>query len=202
MDAGMKSYLVTAEGQNTELEGNAESLHISPSGRNYVFAVKENPNLNAALLNMDFSKMTTEELMKFAREQEEKAKNAGPPKAWVYMSNGPKLGPFDAREFYFNSLTYTKTGGDNWIMRMDNTLYINGIEKRKFEDIDLNSCKVWLSKDGKKYAVASWDKIVFYDGAVYQYPIKITGLEKDGKIIMKWVSLENEKDLVVYSGEL
>jgi len=202
VDAGMKSYLVTSEGQNAVLEGDAESLHISPSGENYVFAVKENPNLNPSLLSMDFSKMTTEELMKFAKEQEEKAKSAGPPKAWVYVSNGPKIGPFGAQGFYFNSLTYTKTGGDNWIMRVDNVLYINGIEKKKFDDIDLNSCKIWVSKDGKRYAVATWDKIAFYDGSIYPYPIKIAGLEKDGKNLMKWVSLENEKDLVLYSREL
>jgi|GEM_PF-2241434 hypothetical protein len=202
LDAAMKSYLVTSEGKNTALEGDAEKLHFSAVGKQYVFVVKENPNLNMDILNMDFSKMTTEEMMKFAKEQEEKAKQAGPPKAWVYVSQGSKLGPFDPQSFYTDNPTFTRTGGDNWIMVRDNALYVNGALVKKFEDTDLDICKIWLSKDGKRYAIVNWDKIVFSDGSAYPYPVKVANQESNGKIIMKWVSLENERDLVLYSREI
>ncbi len=202
MDAEMKSYLVTSDGQKTALEGDAENLRFSATGKKYVFAVKENPNFNPALLKMDFSKMTQDELLKFAKEQEEKAKQAGPPKAYVYTSNGPKLGPFDVQGFYTDNPTFTKTGGDNWIMVIDDTLYINGVLVKKFENISLSTCNIWLSKDGKRYAIISYDKILFSDGSAYNYPLKPSSSEKDGKVYLNWLSLENEKDLVSFSKEI
>lgn len=202
MDAEMKSFLITADGQNKPLEGDVDKIHLSPGGKKYVFAVKENPNFDPALLKMDFSKMSQDELMKFAKAQEEKAKNAGTPQAYVYTNNGQKFGPYEAQRLSSDNPTFTKTGGDNWIMILDNTLYINGTLIKKFDNLDLNTCHIWLSKDGKRYAIVSYDKIVFSDATSYPYPIKTFAADKDGKTMIKWVCLENEKDLVVYSREL
>ena len=199
MNAEMKSYLVTSDGQQIALEGDVESLQMSPSGNSWVFAVKENPGMDPAILKMDFSNMTPEDMMKFAKEQEEKAQKAGPPKAWIYSSSSPKLGPFDPGTFSSNNPAFIKTGGENWIMSIDNNLYINGKQVKKFDDLDLNPCDIWVSKDGKRFAAASYDKIVFSDGSVYKYPIRINCIENNGKTTLKWISLENEKDVVLYS---
>jgi hypothetical protein len=202
LDESMKTTLITSKGDRIQLEGDVESLQVSKSGKNYVFAVKENPSMDPELLKKDFSKMTPEEMMQFAKEQEEKAKQAGEPKAWVYSSNMQKLGPFKPSDLYTNNPAFTKTGGENWIMVMDNTLYINGVVKKKFDDMDLNTCKIYLSADGKRFAVSSYDKILFYDGAEYSYPLEINIIDNGAKTTMKWVSLENEKDLVLYSRDL
>ncbi len=202
MSAEMKSYLVTSDGRQMPLEGDVESLRMSPSGNTFVFAVKETPGMDPAILKMDFSNMTPEDMLKFAKEQEEKAQKAGPPKAWIYSSNSPKLGPFDPETFSSNNPVFLKTGGENWIMVIDNSLYINGKQVKKYEDLELNSCDIWLSNDGKRFAAASYDKIIFSDGSVYPYPIKTNTIEDAGKIIIKWISLENEKDLVLYSRPL
>jgi hypothetical protein len=201
MDSQMKSTFVTSDGQPIPLKGDVDAIHISPVGKKYVFAVKEREEINLDLMN-EVSKMTQEQLLKFAREQEAKQKSAGPPKAYVYASGGAKYGPFEQGAFYTNNPAFTKTGGDNWIMILSNVLYINGQKIKEFENIDLNSCNIWLSKDGKRYAITSYDKLIFTDGKSYGYPMETIAFEKDGKVFIKWISLENEKDLVLYSREI
>jgi hypothetical protein len=202
MDDKMKMYLLTSAGVNTILEGTVEALNISPSGRNYVFAVKENSDQVNPFMSKDMSNMTPEEIMKIAQEYEAKLKAAGPPQTYIYSGNGPKIGPFDAKEFSGRNPAFTKTGGENWIMIVDNTLYVNGKVLQKFEGIDLQACRVWLSKDGKRFAVVSYEDIRFSDGSSFPYPLKMGSFEKDGKTLMRWVALENERELVEYTREL
>jgi hypothetical protein len=81
MDKTMKAVLLTSEGINMPLDGSVEKLHTSPEGKNYVFVLKENPELNNPFLTMDLSTITPEEIVKIAQEQEAKNSAAGPPKA-------------------------------------------------------------------------------------------------------------------------
>ena len=201
MDSQMNSTFISSDGQPIQLKGDVDAIQISPAGKKYVFAEKEREKMNLDLMK-DISKMTQDQLLKFARDQEAKQKNAGPPKAYVYASNGAKYGPFEQGPFYANNPAFTITGGDNWIMTINNTLYINGQKVKEFENIDLNSCNIWLSKDGKRFVIASYDKLIFADGKSYGYPMETMTFEKDGKVFIKWISLENEKDLVLYSREI
>jgi hypothetical protein len=201
-DASMNSFLVNSEGQNIPLEGEVEKIHISCDGKQYFYVLKENPNSLADIMNRDFSAMTTEEMMQFAREQEEKTRAAGPPKAWVYTSGGAKFGPYEAQSLYSQNPTYTVSGGSHWILIQNNALYIDGREVKKFEQIDLDVCRIWVSADGKRFAVAGYDKIVFSDGSEFAYPLKIVCDESQGRAVMRWITLEHETDLVLYSKEL
>jgi hypothetical protein len=202
MDKQMKSTLVSSDGTNLALNGETERLQVSPTGKKYVVALKETPGIDPAFLNTDFSKLSQDEIMKLAQKQADREKNAGPPKSYIYTTGGTKLGPFDTQTFYSNNPAFTRSGGDNWIMVVDNTLYINGKIIKKYEDTDLNTCRIWLSRDGKRYAIISYDKVIFSDGNSYSYPLVPSSYEKDGKIFIKWLSLEHEKDLVLYSKEL
>lgn len=202
MDIQMKSTLITSEGTKTELNGDVETIYMSPVGKRYVFALKEREAFDPSILKMDFSKMTQQELIAFAQKQEDLKKQAVPPKSYVYVSGGKKLGPYEPSALSSNNPAFTKTGGDNWIMTLDNTLYINGNQVKTFENTDLNNCNIWLSQDGKRYAITSYDKIFFSDGKAYSYPMETATFENDGKVFLKWISLENEKDLVLYYREI
>ena len=202
MDREMKSKLVTSEGLNLALNGEIEKLQFSPKGKKFVFAFRERQEMDMDILKMDFSKMTQEEIISFAKKQEEKAKNAPTLNSYIYVNGTTKLGPYDLNAFYSNNPGFTKTGGDSWIMTLDNALYINGTKVKDFPDVDLNTCRIWISGDGKRYVIVSYDKVIFSDGKIYNNPLEPSAIEKDGKVIVRWVSLENEKDLIIYSKEL
>jgi hypothetical protein len=160
--------------------------------------------MNAELMKMDFSKMSQDEIIKVMQQQAEKQKNAGPPKAYVYTNGGKKFGPFPASGIHDKNPAFCKSGGANWYMVIDNTLYINGVKVKQFsyDDVTASTCNVWLSADGKRYAIITYRKILFSDGSSYAAPLKMDTENKEGKTILKWISLENEKDLVAYSKEL
>jgi hypothetical protein len=202
MSKDMKMSLITSEGLNLPLNGDIEKIHFSPKGKKFIFALKERQDVDMSILNTDFSKMSQEELITFAKKQEEKANSAPKLNSYVYVNGTTKLGPYDLNAFYSDNPGFTKTGGENWIMTLNNALYINGTKVKDFPDMDLNACKTWVSSDGKRYVVISYDKIVFSDGKSYENPVEFTVEDKGGKLLVKWVSFENEKDLVLYSKSL
>jgi hypothetical protein len=199
-DQNMNQFLVTSEGLKVALKGDVEKIQVSPTGKKFLFAVNERQAIDMSVMNKDFSKMTQEEMLKWAKEQEQKANNAPQPMSYVLLNGTTKFGPFPLNTFYSDNPAFTKNG--NWIMVVKNALYVNGVKVKEFTDLDVNTCQTYLSTDGKKYAVASYDKICFSDGKIYPSPIETMAVEKDGKVTLKWLSLENEKDLVLYSRDL
>jgi len=204
MNSEMKTTIVSSDYPTQPVNGNASELQASISGKQYLLAVKEGDGFDPELLKTDFSKMTQDQLIKFMQQQEEKKKKAGPPKAYVYTNGGKKFGPYPAQSISNNNPAFCKSGGGNWYMVLDNELYINGTSVKKFsyDEINVSTCNVWLSADGKKYAVTSYDKIIFSDGTSFTAPLKLEADGKDGKTMIKWISLENEKDLVAYTKDL
>ncbi|HEX2935750.1 MAG TPA: hypothetical protein VHO72_10390 [Bacteroidales bacterium] len=198
----MKFFIVTPEGTIKPASGSVHSVSVSRSHKKFIALEKENEGVDPSLMNADFSNMTTEQLMKMAKEMEEKQKNAGEPKAYVYTNGGKKFGPYPVGSVSDNNPAFCKTGGDNWYMVLDNVLYINGLKVKEFNDISPSACNVWISADGKRWMVSDYDKMVFSDGSKYSAPIKISTENKEGKTILKWVSFENEKELISYSREL
>jgi hypothetical protein len=63
-------------------------------------------------------------------------------------------------------------------------------------------CNLWISKDSKRYAVVSYDKILFNDGESYPYPLEIEYISENGKVYLSWVALENKINLILYKKEL
>lgn len=196
MDKTMKSSLVTSEGLKVALEGDVEKIQVSPTGKKFVFAVKERDPAS----QVDFTKMTQQQIIDYSLKQSQ----ATPKElfSYVYVNGTTKLGPFPLNAFYSDNPGFVKTGNANWIMSIDNTLYINGVKIKQFTDIDVNICKTYVSSDGKRYAIVSYDKIYFSDGKTFPSPLETSATEKEGKITLKWISLENEKDLVFYSRDL
>lgn len=204
MNLEMKSTIVSSDYPPLPLDGSASSLQVSASGKQYLASVKEGNDYDPELLKTDFSKMSQDQLLKFMQAQEEKKKKAGPPKAYVFTTGGKKFGPYPLESISPDNPAFCKTGGGNWYMVSDNTLYINGklIKKFSYDEVSASTCNVWLSADGSKYAITSYRHLIFSDGSSYPSPVKLEADNKTGKTILRWISLENEKELVSYSKEL
>ncbi len=192
------SYLISSNKPAKPLNGEGEYLHVSKSGKQVLAVCREKEAIQKEMENIDFANMSQEELMKLAQKIEEQQKNQGQPKAFIHTADGKTFGPFPADDMFDSNPAFCLTGGDNWYMIFDNTLYINGIKIKQFtyEEISLSTCSVWLSPDGKNYAVAGYDKIIFSDGVIGPAPVVMDYEINGGKTVLKWIALENGKDVV------
>ena len=62
----------------------------------------------------------------------------------------------------------------------------------------VNPCEFYPSPDGKSYARADYESIRFSDGRKYPSPLNVGVYQDKGKVIYRWIALENNKDVVVY----
>jgi hypothetical protein len=60
-------------------------------------------------------------------------------------------------------------------------------------------CNFYPSPDGKTYALFDYANIVFSDGKKFPSPLDVFVFQEKGKTVFKWITLENNKDLVVYA---
>ena len=198
----MKPSLLTQTGTLVKLEGMPSYTSVSPSGKKVIIvSIKEyTPSMDA--LNQDLSKLSTNEILKLSKKIEEEQKNAPPPEAYIYLNDGKKLGPYPKDAFFTDNPAFCVTAGENWMMTIDNKLYVNGILLANLGTEYVPNNTIWLSPDGKRYAIIAYDKITFSDGSSYAFPLLVKKSEKEGKILLTWVSLENEKEIVLYSKPL
>ena len=198
---GMNASLLTQSGTIIKLEGIPSYTCSSPSGKKVIVMATKEFNPAAEFMNIDFSKLTQEQMMKLSKDIEAKQKAAPPPVSFLYFNDGTKLGPYPKDDISNNNPAFCKTGGDNWLMQLNSKLYVNGAEIATLENYVSND-DIWLSEDGKRYAIITNEKIAFSDGSSFDFPLKIKRITKNGVTSFTWVSLENKKDVVVYSKTL
>jgi hypothetical protein len=199
-----KFSVVSSDGQVLPIDGPASKLKVSSNGKKFLVVSKEGDGMDVEMMSMDMSKMTEEKMMEFVKKQAEKQQKAGPPQTTIISNGGKKYGPYPSANLSDNNPAFCKTGGDNWYMIMDNALYVNGIKLKQFstDQVSLITCDTWISADGKRYAYTSYTNLVFSDGSVFPSPIRMDIEIKDGKTFLKWIGLENERNLVSYTKEL
>jgi hypothetical protein len=199
---GMNFSLLTSNGTLLPLESIPYASSVSSSlNKAFVVVVKEE-NPAADYMNLDFSKMTQDELMKIAREIEEKQKNAPPPEAYVYLNDGKKFGPYQQESIFGGNPFFCKTGGDNWGLLLDKKLYVNGSLLAELPVEYVSAGDIWLSEDGKRFVIISIEKILFSDGQSFANPLKVKMQKEGDKTWFSWICLENETDVVLYSKAL
>jgi hypothetical protein len=199
---GMKFSILTTNGTLIPLEGIPNGTSVSPSQNKVMIVVVKEENPALEYMSIDFSKMSQEEIMKIAKEMEEKQKNAPPPEAFIYLNDGQKFGPYPKDPVFGGNPGFCKTGGDNWVFLIEKDLYVNGSLLASLPVDYVSASDIWLSEDGKRYAIISYEKILFSDGQSFEYPLKIKTVEKDGKTWLNWICLENKTDVVFYSKAL
>jgi hypothetical protein len=174
-----KLWLICSDGRKVPIAGSPETIKLSPDGKNAIVACTGS-----------LSPAETEEL---AATQPEKF-NAEMNKKYVYTIDGKRLGPYgmDFKDFWFS------IGNNNFFFLDGNQLYMNGNPILTLKIEPFSPCDFYPSADGRKYALFTLESLVFSDGKKYPFPLSIITFQEGGQTMIKWVALENKKDIVVY----
>jgi hypothetical protein len=199
---GTKYNMVSISGSNIPLEGLPYATNIGPSGNKIVITVIRDEDPALAYISRDISNLSEVEFLKISHEIEEKQKNAAPPEAYIYTNEGKKFGPYSKSVMYGGNPFFCQTSGDNWLLLAGTELFVNGLFLAKIPMDTVSSGDLWVSEDGKRYAVITYDNIFFSDGQSFQYPQRIRMVKKDGKTWFNWISIENKTDVILYSRDI
>lgn len=178
LSAEMKIIFFDNNNRKVELINIAEQVMISPDGTKAYAMVKGSIN--------PFEPDAVQKMM----DNPEEMNN---PKINLYGIDGSKIGPFTSADF-----------SDAWFIPSGQLVVYNGHEisldgKVLFKSEDyISKCDLWISRNGKEYAWADYENLTFSDGTKYVAPLEIKYVESNGKGMLKWLSLENKKDLVFY----
>jgi hypothetical protein len=165
-------------GRKVDITGMPEETIISPDGKTSFVKVKGS-----------FNPFDPEALQKMMDNTEE----MNNPKVFLYSIDGSKYGPFSASSF--SDTWFTPTG--QWIIFADSEIYLNGKVLFKTDGY-VSKCDIWINKTGDDYAYANYEKIIFKNGTTFTAPLVIESVNVNGKGYLKWLALENGKELVLY----
>ena len=173
------AWFESSDGRKVSFGGVPTGFKVSPNGKNAAVLVEGRYSMNE--MN-GLSKLPPEKFAEAAKEMEKK---------YLYTIDGKKFGPFDSFDEYW----YAKTSNDLYF-RVGDQVFRNGAPMIKASSLD--QCNFYPSPDGKSYAVFDYSSITFSDGKKYPAPLDVMAFPDKGKMVFRWIALENKKDLVVY----
>ncbi len=177
-----KAWLGSSDGRVVSFGGIPGELKFSPDGKNA--AVMVEGKLTLAEMN-NLAKLPPDKLAAAMNDQEKK---------FLYTLDGRTFGPFGS-SFQAYSFWYAKSSNDLFYLVGDD-VFKNGVLWFKAGSFD--RCQFYPSPDGKTYAVSTYESIVFSDGKAFPSPLDVIAFERAGKTIYRWITLENDKKIVVY----
>jgi hypothetical protein len=181
----MKYRIVTSEGKNMELPGMLEWVKLSADGKQGLigFGMTIDP------AKIDMSKINMDDFNKFS----------------ITDLNGTALGTFDRNQIHADDFWFCKSGGNHWFMdKNSGEIYRDGQPLKNLPP-NYSDCDLWFSEDGKQIAVVDYGQGELVESTSIwkiKSPLQLTTYQKNGKTWIKWISLENDKELVVYNRAL
>ena len=174
-----KVWLICSDGRNVFIASAPDTIKISPDGKNAIVACT--------------GSLSPSEAVKLIATQPEKY-NAEMNRKYVYTIDGKKFGPYgmDFKDFWFS------VGNNSFFFLDGNQLYMNGTPTLTLKIEPFSPCDFYPSADGKKYALFTLENLIFCDGKKYPFPLSIIAFQEGGQTMIKWIALENNKDIVVY----
>jgi hypothetical protein len=174
-----KVWLMCSDGRKVQIYSAPETIKISPDGKNAVVAC------TGALSPSEAEKLMAADPDKFNAEMNKK---------YVYTIEGRKFGPYgmDFKDFWYS------VGNNNFFFLDGNQLYVNGTPTITLRIDPFSPCDFYPSADGRKYALCTLESLSFSDGQKYPFPLSVITFPEGGQTMLKWISLENKKDIVVY----
>ena len=178
LSAEMKVIFFDKNNHKIELVTLPEQVLISPDGTKAYALVKGTIN--------PFEPDAVQKMM----DHPEETNN---PKIHLFGIDGTKLGPYTSGDF--NDAWFVSSG--KLVIYNNREISLDGKILFKSDDY-ISKCDIWISNNGKDYAWANYENLIFSDGTKYVAPLVINYVETAGKGYLKWLSLENKKDLLFY----
>lgn len=175
------------------------TLKISPTGKSCVVLASTGIDFVGEMTKLSELKLPEEEYNKrLAQLMEKSMSPTNVPQTVIYTSEGKKFGPYPSDNFNEGNVAYSKTGGDHWMMMMNQCLFIDGVQATCFQNDWISLSDVWISRDGKNYACKTYDKLMFKDKS-FNFPLSVEYCCKNNVCYLMWISLENNVSLKKYS---
>ena len=181
----MKYRLITSEGKNMELPGMCEWVQLSADGKQGLIGL----GMILDPTKIDMSKINMDDFNKFS----------------VIDLNGAAIGSFDRNKIQMDDFWFCKSGGNHWFMDKNSGEIFRDGQALKNLPPSYSDCDLWFSEDGKKIAVVDYGQgEVTENNDVWKIknPLQLTAYQKNGKTWLKWITFENDKELVVYNRAL
>jgi hypothetical protein len=179
IDDQMKLTAFDNSGRKIIINGMPEEIIMSPDGKNSVIRVKG----TKSPFDADY--------FQYMMDNPDEVDN---PKVYLFSMDGKKYGPYSSSSF--RDTWFTEAG--QWIIYAASQVFLNGNALFKTDD-NVAACDIWISPNGKDFGWANYEKLVFSDGTSYQAPIVITRTMENGISLLKWLALEDGKNLVFYT---
>jgi hypothetical protein len=177
-----KAWFGRSDGRVISFGGLPTDFKFSPDGKNA--AVMVQGKLSLAEMN-NLSKLPLEKVAEVMKEQEKK---------YIFTIDGQRFGPFES-SFGSSSFWYPKSTNDLYY-RVGDGVFRNGALMLTSESFD--RCAFYPTPDGKKYAMFTYESIVFSDGQSFPSPLDIMAVQRQGKTVFRWIALEDNRKIVVY----
>lgn len=174
----MKIIFFNKNNRKIELSGMPDEVIVSPDGQRAFAVVKGSLN--------PFDPESMQKMMANPEEMNN-------PKINLVGIDGSKFGP------YTND-SYT----DAWFISSGKLVIYNNSEislesKLLFRSEEhISKCDLWVSNNGKDYAWADYEYLYFSDGTKFTAPLSILYTQTGATGTLKWISLEEGKNLTYY----
>lgn len=181
MEQDMSKKIIMSNGKTIKVDGMVSNIMFSPDGSLALFRV----GFDFQSPNLDPTKITMEQASTFS----------------IMTSDGVKFGPYNGEKVTDSDIWFSKSTGNHWFLRNGDDLLLDGKPFMKMPEYG-SKCDLWFSNDCKRYAVSNYERVKFSDGSSIPYPIQTSIFYKDGKAYIRCITVENEKEINVYTKAL
>jgi hypothetical protein len=209
--------LISATNPGIKLKGEPNELHVSRSVKSGVVSTRfektedidmdvyneQQAMMEKMITDWENEEFSLDELMELSMQINEINSMAeeSTREYYVYLCDNKVFGPFTTELYGSLNPGFGINSGERWHMVADGKLYINGNHVMDVEEGTVIS-DFWWSLSGNNYAYSTYESIVFSTGEISPYPLEVKAVEENGKTVIKWLTLENERDFVFYQKTL
>jgi hypothetical protein len=180
MSQDQSVHLIHSSGKDIVINGLPQWLLLSPDGDKALAAFGKmfDPS------TIDFNNINIAEFTSFK----------------IIDLNGTVFGPYDGDKVTSGNFWFCKTAGSHWFMSKEEQLFRDGVPWRK-EVAGYGSCDYWISEEGNHIGLVDYNQGTLKETPdlwLIKNPMQIIHYQERGKTFLRWITLEDEKNVVSY----